>query len=189
MMLSPSLSVKVTRKYGVAALKQAMEWFGYHGGATRSPLQPLLHTELQQLRMDFSSNGWLWLDRNGRISALTAIWVVPNRTEPFKHTVNITELRNIIKVKVISLTTLDIHIYPNLNSLNYISWWKVNNQTEHNDSDWKIVRRPFDIKYICVEVKCLVKMTHVNKAICYIVYVIYIYICVNISCPRTWDTI
>ncbi|XP_031430819.1 4-hydroxy-2-oxoglutarate aldolase, mitochondrial [Clupea harengus] len=49
----------VTRKYGVAALKQAMEWFGYHGGATRSPLQPLLHTELQQLRMDFSSNGWL----------------------------------------------------------------------------------------------------------------------------------
>ncbi|XP_076133858.1 4-hydroxy-2-oxoglutarate aldolase, mitochondrial isoform X1 [Alosa pseudoharengus] len=49
----------VTRKYGVAALKQAMEWFGFHGGATRSPLQPLSQTELQQLHVDFSSNGWL----------------------------------------------------------------------------------------------------------------------------------
>ncbi|KAL2089839.1 hypothetical protein ACEWY4_014527 [Coilia grayii] len=49
----------VTRKYGVAGLKQAMEWFGFHGGATRSPLQPLSVTELEQLRTDFSSNSWL----------------------------------------------------------------------------------------------------------------------------------
>ncbi|KAM4612388.1 4-hydroxy-2-oxoglutarate aldolase, mitochondrial [Polymixia lowei] len=49
----------VTRKLGVPALKQAMEWFGYHGGACRSPLQPLTETETQQLRRDFSSNGWL----------------------------------------------------------------------------------------------------------------------------------
>ncbi|CAB1344390.1 unnamed protein product, partial [Coregonus sp. 'balchen'] len=49
----------VTRKFGVPALKQAMEWFGYHGGACRSPLQPLSEAESQQLRLDFSTNGWL----------------------------------------------------------------------------------------------------------------------------------
>ncbi|KAF1394615.1 hypothetical protein PFLUV_G00002890 [Perca fluviatilis] len=49
----------VTRKLGVPALKQAMEWFGFHGGACRSPLQPLTEAEAQQLRRDFSSNGWL----------------------------------------------------------------------------------------------------------------------------------
>uniref|UniRef100_A0A3Q3X5U9 4-hydroxy-2-oxoglutarate aldolase, mitochondrial n=1 Tax=Mola mola TaxID=94237 RepID=A0A3Q3X5U9_MOLML len=49
----------VTRKLGVPALKQAMEWFGFHGGACRSPLQPLTEAETQQLRRDFSSSGWL----------------------------------------------------------------------------------------------------------------------------------
>ncbi|XP_060943041.1 4-hydroxy-2-oxoglutarate aldolase, mitochondrial isoform X2 [Limanda limanda] len=49
----------VTRKLGVPALKQAMEWFGFHGGACRSPLQPLSEAETQQLRGDFTSNGWL----------------------------------------------------------------------------------------------------------------------------------
>uniref|UniRef100_A0A8C7JWT9 4-hydroxy-2-oxoglutarate aldolase, mitochondrial n=1 Tax=Oncorhynchus kisutch TaxID=8019 RepID=A0A8C7JWT9_ONCKI len=49
----------VTRKFGVPALKQAMEWFGYHGGTCRSPLQPLSEAESQQLRLDFSTNGWL----------------------------------------------------------------------------------------------------------------------------------
>ncbi|CAN9510756.1 unnamed protein product [Ophioblennius macclurei] len=49
----------VTRKLGVPALKQAMEWFGFHGGACRSPLQPLTDAQTQQLRLDFSSNGWL----------------------------------------------------------------------------------------------------------------------------------
>ncbi|XP_014890072.1 4-hydroxy-2-oxoglutarate aldolase, mitochondrial isoform X2 [Poecilia latipinna] len=49
----------VTRKLGVPALKQAMEWFGYHGGASRSPLQPLTEAETQLLRQDFSTNGWL----------------------------------------------------------------------------------------------------------------------------------
>uniref|UniRef100_H2SPI9 4-hydroxy-2-oxoglutarate aldolase, mitochondrial n=2 Tax=Takifugu rubripes TaxID=31033 RepID=H2SPI9_TAKRU len=49
----------VTRKLGVPALKQAMEWFGFHGGACRSPLQPLTEAETQQLRRDFCSNGWL----------------------------------------------------------------------------------------------------------------------------------
>ncbi|CAL8353164.1 unnamed protein product [Boreogadus saida] len=49
----------VTRKLGVPALKQAMEWFGFHGGACRSPLQPITESETQQLRQNFSSNGWL----------------------------------------------------------------------------------------------------------------------------------
>ncbi|XP_056266122.1 4-hydroxy-2-oxoglutarate aldolase, mitochondrial isoform X2 [Pseudoliparis swirei] len=49
----------VTRKLGVPGLKQAMEWFGFHGGACRSPLQPLTEAEAQQLRGDFASNGWL----------------------------------------------------------------------------------------------------------------------------------
>ncbi|XP_043078179.1 4-hydroxy-2-oxoglutarate aldolase, mitochondrial [Puntigrus tetrazona] len=49
----------VTRQYGVPALKQVMEWFGYHGGVCRSPLQPLSEADLQQLRVKFSSNGWL----------------------------------------------------------------------------------------------------------------------------------
>lgn len=49
----------VTRKLGVPALKQAMEWFGLHGGACRSPLQPLTEAQTQQLRRDFTSNGWM----------------------------------------------------------------------------------------------------------------------------------
>ncbi|XP_066549498.1 4-hydroxy-2-oxoglutarate aldolase, mitochondrial isoform X2 [Amia ocellicauda] len=49
----------VTRQFGIAALKQAMEWFGYHGGECRSPLQPLSEAESQQLHLHFSSNGWL----------------------------------------------------------------------------------------------------------------------------------
>ncbi|XP_013889854.1 4-hydroxy-2-oxoglutarate aldolase, mitochondrial [Austrofundulus limnaeus] len=49
----------VTRKLGVPALKQAMEWFGFHGGACRSPLQRLTEAETQQLKQDFTTNGWL----------------------------------------------------------------------------------------------------------------------------------
>lgn len=49
----------VTRQYGVPALKQAMEWFGYHGGLCRSPLQPLSQIDLEMLRVKFTSNGWL----------------------------------------------------------------------------------------------------------------------------------
>ncbi|XP_026866290.2 4-hydroxy-2-oxoglutarate aldolase, mitochondrial [Electrophorus electricus] len=52
-------NIAVTRKFGIPALKQAMEWFGYHGGVCRSPLQPLSEVQLKQLHTDFSSNGWL----------------------------------------------------------------------------------------------------------------------------------
>ncbi|XP_053085562.1 4-hydroxy-2-oxoglutarate aldolase, mitochondrial isoform X2 [Pangasianodon hypophthalmus] len=56
-LIEPNMAV--TRKFGVPALKQAMEWFGYQGGVCRSPLQPLSKLELENLRADFSSNGWL----------------------------------------------------------------------------------------------------------------------------------
>ncbi|XP_060715729.1 4-hydroxy-2-oxoglutarate aldolase, mitochondrial isoform X2 [Tachysurus vachellii] len=49
----------VTRKFGIPALKQAMEWFGYQGGVCRSPLQPLSKVELENLQADFAINGWL----------------------------------------------------------------------------------------------------------------------------------
>ncbi|XP_060767434.1 4-hydroxy-2-oxoglutarate aldolase, mitochondrial [Neoarius graeffei] len=56
-LIEPNMAV--TRKFGVPALKQAMEWFGYQGGVCRSPLQPLSKVELENLQADFSSNGWL----------------------------------------------------------------------------------------------------------------------------------
>ncbi|XP_064418985.1 4-hydroxy-2-oxoglutarate aldolase, mitochondrial [Latimeria chalumnae] len=49
----------VTKKFGIPALKQAMEWFGYYGGPCRSPLHPLTEAETKELRKDFASNGWL----------------------------------------------------------------------------------------------------------------------------------
>ncbi|XP_072413271.1 4-hydroxy-2-oxoglutarate aldolase, mitochondrial [Chiloscyllium punctatum] len=49
----------VTQKYGIAALKEAMGWFGYYGGFCRSPLLPLTEAERKDLRNSFTSNGWL----------------------------------------------------------------------------------------------------------------------------------
>lgn len=49
----------VTRRFGVPGVKQAMEWFGYHGGPCRSPLLPLTDEELKELKKAFTSNGWL----------------------------------------------------------------------------------------------------------------------------------
>ncbi|KAG9484760.1 hypothetical protein GDO78_008065 [Eleutherodactylus coqui] len=49
----------VTRRFGIPGLKQAMEWFGYHGGNCRSPLLPLTEQEQKDLRKVFSSYGWL----------------------------------------------------------------------------------------------------------------------------------
>lgn len=49
----------VTRGLGVPGLKAAMEWFGFHGGRCRSPLQPLTENQRQQLQQDFRSNGWI----------------------------------------------------------------------------------------------------------------------------------
>lgn len=49
----------VTRGLGVPGLKAAMEWFGFHGGSCRSPLQPLTEAQTQQLRKDFANNGWI----------------------------------------------------------------------------------------------------------------------------------
>ncbi|XP_059803129.1 4-hydroxy-2-oxoglutarate aldolase, mitochondrial isoform X1 [Hypanus sabinus] len=49
----------ITRKFGIAGLKEAMEWFGYHGGPCRAPLLPLTEAERKELCDDFTSNGWL----------------------------------------------------------------------------------------------------------------------------------
>ncbi|TRY94568.1 hypothetical protein DNTS_024384 [Danionella cerebrum] len=49
----------VTRQFGVPALKQAMQWFGFEPGVCRWPLQPLCEADLQTVREKFSSNGWL----------------------------------------------------------------------------------------------------------------------------------
>ncbi|XP_048407119.1 4-hydroxy-2-oxoglutarate aldolase, mitochondrial [Stegostoma tigrinum] len=49
----------ITQKYGIAALKEAMGWFGYYGGLCRSPLLPLTEAERKDLRNSFTSNGWL----------------------------------------------------------------------------------------------------------------------------------
>eukprot|EP00058_Branchiostoma_floridae_P003109 XP_002588597.1 hypothetical protein BRAFLDRAFT_251336 [Branchiostoma floridae] len=49
----------VTRKFGVPGLKVAMEWFGYYGGPTRSPLLPLTPEEEESMRADFQKNGFL----------------------------------------------------------------------------------------------------------------------------------
>jgi len=49
----------VTRQFGVAGLKQAMDWFGYYGGPTRSPLLPLSTADAHTLRQAFISNGFV----------------------------------------------------------------------------------------------------------------------------------
>ncbi|XP_019358233.1 PREDICTED: 4-hydroxy-2-oxoglutarate aldolase, mitochondrial [Gavialis gangeticus] len=49
----------VTRRFGVAGLKQAMEWFGYQGGPCRAPLLPLSEDQAAALRRAFARNGWL----------------------------------------------------------------------------------------------------------------------------------
>ncbi|NXA48651.1 HOGA1 protein, partial [Nothocercus julius] len=49
----------VTRRFGIAGLKKAMEWFGYYGGPCRAPLAPLSAGQEQELREAFSANGWL----------------------------------------------------------------------------------------------------------------------------------
>ncbi|EMP42417.1 Putative 4-hydroxy-2-oxoglutarate aldolase [Chelonia mydas] len=52
-------NVAGTRKVWIPAVKQAMEWFGCHGGPCRAPLRPLSEAQLEELHRDFSINGWL----------------------------------------------------------------------------------------------------------------------------------
>lgn len=49
----------VTRMFGVAGLKQVMDWKGLYGGPTRSPLQPLTQQETDKLRQVFVDAGYL----------------------------------------------------------------------------------------------------------------------------------
>ncbi|KAL3864891.1 hypothetical protein ACJMK2_006538 [Sinanodonta woodiana] len=52
-------NVCVTRRFGVPGLKVAMEWFGYYGGPTRSPLQPISKETEEIIRQAFKNNGFL----------------------------------------------------------------------------------------------------------------------------------
>ena len=45
--------------FGFAGLKKAMDWFGFRGGYTRSPLLPLTQQEEDTLRKIFTDNGFL----------------------------------------------------------------------------------------------------------------------------------
>ena len=48
----------VTKQFGVSGLKQSMDWAGYYGGPTRSPLQPLSQLQTQLLSTAFQSAGF-----------------------------------------------------------------------------------------------------------------------------------
>jgi len=56
-LIAPNMDV--TRKFGVAGLKQAMEWLGYIGGPTRSPLIKLKPDQTAVIEKDFKENGFL----------------------------------------------------------------------------------------------------------------------------------
>nr|XP_054766307.1 4-hydroxy-2-oxoglutarate aldolase, mitochondrial-like [Lytechinus pictus] len=49
----------VTRKFGIPGLKTAMDWFGFYGGPTRSPLVPLSQEQVDSMRKDFVENGFI----------------------------------------------------------------------------------------------------------------------------------
>lgn len=48
----------VTRGFGVPGLKLAMDWFGFYGGPTRSPLCGLTDAESETLRRAFTDSGF-----------------------------------------------------------------------------------------------------------------------------------
>lgn len=56
-LISPN--AHITKLYGVPGLKVAMEMFGYYGGPTRSPLQPLTKQEHDKVKQAFTSTGFL----------------------------------------------------------------------------------------------------------------------------------
>lgn len=47
-LIEPNLAV--TRRFGVAGLKQALDWLGFYGGPVRSPLLPLMPAQAGELR-------------------------------------------------------------------------------------------------------------------------------------------
>ncbi|XP_023215789.1 4-hydroxy-2-oxoglutarate aldolase, mitochondrial-like [Centruroides sculpturatus] len=56
-LISPN--IYVTKKYGVAGLKAAMEWFGYYGGSTRLPILPISKEEEEEILKEFKENKFL----------------------------------------------------------------------------------------------------------------------------------
>jgi 4-hydroxy-2-oxoglutarate aldolase len=54
-----TLNQKVSGKFGVAGVKAAMDFSGFHGGPPRAPLFPLTNDERQKLREDLIASGFL----------------------------------------------------------------------------------------------------------------------------------
>lgn len=53
-----STVLQVTQKFGVAGLKQAMDWRGLYGGPVRAPLVPLTDDLQHALRNTFVTAGF-----------------------------------------------------------------------------------------------------------------------------------
>jgi 4-hydroxy-2-oxoglutarate aldolase len=54
-----TLNQKVSGKFGVAGVKAAMDFAGFHGGSPRAPLLPLTPEEKKKLREDLLASGFL----------------------------------------------------------------------------------------------------------------------------------
>lgn len=55
-LISPNSAV--TKQFGVAGLKQSMDWASYYGGPTRRPLLPLSADQTKKLKEAFLSSGF-----------------------------------------------------------------------------------------------------------------------------------
>ncbi len=56
-LVGPNLAV--TKNFGVAGMKHAMDLFGFYGGPTRRPLLPLERAEAEKLKSTFVASGFL----------------------------------------------------------------------------------------------------------------------------------
>ena len=52
------VSFQVTHNFGVPGLKAVLDWFGYHGGHMRAPLQPLTAEQLAKAKAIFKASGF-----------------------------------------------------------------------------------------------------------------------------------
>lgn len=59
-----TLNQKVSGKFGVAGVKEAMDFAGFYGGPPRSPLLPLTADEKRKLREDLIASGFLSKSQN-----------------------------------------------------------------------------------------------------------------------------
>lgn len=58
-LLNYGIAAQVTKRYGVAGMKAALDIFGYHGGRNRSPMQPVSAEARQHIKQAFINNGFI----------------------------------------------------------------------------------------------------------------------------------